>query len=126
MELNVTLALVLQYGLPAVLQMIEIFRKKEITDADIAELRNIKPPSAYLTITVIPEPVPPIPPIPVPVATRPIPPFPSCFWGPKPIDMIGLLMYIDGKGAQMQIWADWIKAHPADLDWVWEEYKKTN
>jgi hypothetical protein len=37
--------LVLQYGLPEVVKMIEIFQKQTITDADVAVLKQINPPS---------------------------------------------------------------------------------
>jgi len=41
-------ALILQYGVPAVILMIQGFQKDEITDEDIQKLRDlVKPPETY-------------------------------------------------------------------------------
>ena len=41
--------LIIQYGIPGALQIWEIINKPTITDADIEALKQIKPPSAYMT-----------------------------------------------------------------------------
>jgi hypothetical protein len=54
--------LILQYGIPGAIQIIQIISKPTITDADIAALKDIKPPSYYMTppvgIAVITPPTP--------------------------------------------------------------------
>lgn len=78
---------------------------------------------AISTVTGIITPVSPSP-VPPPV-TKPVPPFPSAWWGPKPVDKNGLIPYCAGR-TETQAWADWLKAHPEDLDWAWGEYEKSN
>ena len=61
-----------------------------------------------------------------PSANKPTPPFPRCWWGVRPTDSSGLIGYIDGRGPELQVWADWLKANPEDLQWGWDEYRKSN
>jgi hypothetical protein len=75
------------------------------------------------SVAPLPTPVSPAP-IPSPLI-RPTPPFPNCYFGPAPTDKSDLIAYI-GEACGAQNWADWLKANPQDLDWVWSEYKKTN
>jgi hypothetical protein len=42
--------LILQYGIPAAIQIINIINKPTVEEMDLAALKDIKPPSAYLTI----------------------------------------------------------------------------
>ena len=80
-----------------------------------------------LSISTVTGPVTPLSPAPTPAPiTKPIPPFPVCWWGPEPSGPESLVSYIDGKGDLYQGWADWLKLHPDDLSWAWTEYKKTN
>ncbi len=44
------IGLIVQYGLPTALKIIEIVNKPSITAEDIAALKDIKPPEAYLVI----------------------------------------------------------------------------
>ncbi len=91
--------------------------EKEIT---ISEIKLIT------VISSAPIPIPiPVPPLP-PSTIRPVPPFPTLFWGPKPQSKDQLLKGIDGMGVPYQEWASWLKVHPEDLDWMWSEYIKTN
>ncbi len=46
------ITLIVQYGIPGFIKIWEIANKPTITEADIAELRDIKPPESYLTIKV--------------------------------------------------------------------------
>ncbi len=39
--------LIIQYGIPGAIQIIQIINKPSITDADIVALRDIKPPEAF-------------------------------------------------------------------------------
>ena len=61
-----------------------------------------------------------------PEGKRPDPPFPKCWWGPKPVDKNELISFIKGRGPEYDLWANWLRQHPEDLDWAWGEYKKTN
>jgi len=72
----------------------------------------------------IPEPVP----IPVTVGPKPTPPFPSCPFGPKPTDKSGLASYLSRYISDpiVKVWIDYLTANPADLDWVWSEFKQVN
>ncbi len=120
--------LIIQYGIPGAIQIIQIINKTSITDADIAALRDIKPPESFFTIpisTPVPEPIP----IPVPVpSTKPTPPFPVCPFGPKPIDASGLVSYLSRYASDptTYVWYVWLAANPQDLDWVWSEFAKVN
>lgn len=118
--------MIAQYGIPGFIQIWEIANKPTITDADIAALRDIKPPESFFTIPIsIPEPVP----IPVPVSlTKPISPFPICPFGPKPTDKSGLASYLSRyiSDPTTKVWIDWLAANPQDLDWVWSEFIKVN
>jgi hypothetical protein len=42
--------LICQYGIPGAIQIIQIITKPSITAADIAALKDIKPPESFLTI----------------------------------------------------------------------------
>ena len=44
--------LILQYGIPGAIQIINIINKPTIEEMDMEALKAIKPPSAYLTIPV--------------------------------------------------------------------------
>ncbi len=48
----IIIQLILQYGIPGAIQIISLINKPTITDADIAELKNIKPPESFFTTTV--------------------------------------------------------------------------
>lgn len=85
----------------------------EVTDIDM----SISTATAPVPVSPTPTPTPTV---------KPSPPFPLCWWGPKPSDKSELVAYIDGGGAEVQGWADWLKANPGDLDWAWAEYKKVN
>jgi hypothetical protein len=45
--------LILQYGPPLAMQIYQIITKETITPDDIKALSDIKPPSAYLTLSYI-------------------------------------------------------------------------
>ncbi len=120
--------LIIQYGIPGAIQIIQIINKTSITDADLVALRDIKPPESFFTIsTPIPIPVPIPEPIPVPL-TKPVSPFPVCPFGPKPTDSSGLVSYLSRyiSDPTVKVWIDWLAANPQDLDWVWSEYVKVN
>lgn len=42
--------LILQYGIPAAIQIINIINKPSVAEMDLTALKDIKPPSAYLII----------------------------------------------------------------------------
>ena len=44
--------LILQYGIPGAIQIINIINKPTVEEMDLNALKDIKPPSAYLTIPV--------------------------------------------------------------------------
>lgn len=46
--------LIVQYGIPGAIQIIQLVNKPTITEADIAALRDIKPPESFFTIKVTP------------------------------------------------------------------------
>jgi cell division septal protein FtsQ len=48
------IGLILQYGIPGAIQIIQIINKPTITDADILALKDIKPPESFFTIKVGP------------------------------------------------------------------------
>lgn len=48
--------LILQYGIPGAIQIYNIINKPTVTDVDMAALKDIKPPSAYLVIPAAPTP----------------------------------------------------------------------
>ena len=46
--------LILQYGIPGAIQIIDIINKPSVAEMDLAALKDIKPPSAYLVVPVAP------------------------------------------------------------------------
>jgi len=51
--------LILTYGIPAAIQIIQTINKDTITEADLLALKDIKPPSTYITyVPVINVPTP--------------------------------------------------------------------
>ena len=49
--------LIIQYGPPLAMQIYQIITKEVITPDDIKALSDIKPPSAYLTLSYVVKPV---------------------------------------------------------------------
>jgi hypothetical protein len=45
--------LILTYGIPGAIQIIQTFSKTEITQADIDALLDIKPPESFFTTTTV-------------------------------------------------------------------------
>jgi hypothetical protein len=63
--------------------------------------------------------------VPTPGLTKPVSPFPHTWWAPKPSSKNELAMYCDGY-YECQNWTDWLREHPEDLDWAWQEYRAIN
>lgn len=121
--------LIVQYGIPGAIQIIQIINKTSITDADLAALRDIRPPESFFTIPISPPVLGPAVILgPVSAPTKPEPPFPICPFGPKPTDSSGLASYLSRyiSDPTVKVWIDWLATNPQDLDWVWSEYVKVN
>jgi hypothetical protein len=56
--------------------------------------------------------------------SKPIPPFPNCWWGPKPSTKEELIGFLSGHGGDADRWANWLKVHPEDLEWAWSLYRQ--
>jgi hypothetical protein len=46
------IGLIVQYGIPGAIQIIQICNKPAITAEDIAALKDIKPPESFFTIKI--------------------------------------------------------------------------
>jgi hypothetical protein len=51
--LIVAIELILRYGIPGAIQIIQTLSKTEITQADLDALKDIKPPESFFTTTTV-------------------------------------------------------------------------